>query len=157
VTPLIRASLLAAIVLLATASAAAAPPLVRVRSLAKTDLRLGGITSTGGHLLYIAENTGQIEESGLAGLSMQLPPTAAKHAAGRCSTLPRMACARTGCPPAAQRSTPPDAAFPQLAQPPRAIPAARDLSAGGLAILGTDGPGAVRARVEGRQTRDRSA
>jgi hypothetical protein len=58
---------LAGILLLGTASAVAAPPRVYVRQLAKTGLPLGDIASTGGHLFYIAENTGQIDESGLAG------------------------------------------------------------------------------------------
>ena len=63
----IHGFVLAGILLLGTASAVAAPPRVHVRPLAKTGLPLGDIASTGGHLFYIAENTGQIDESGLAG------------------------------------------------------------------------------------------
>jgi hypothetical protein len=53
--------------LLTTASTSAAPLQVRVRPLARTALPLGDIAVAGRHVLYVAENTGQIQRSGLAG------------------------------------------------------------------------------------------
>jgi hypothetical protein len=66
-TPGVRRSLLAGIVLLCSASTAAASPRVGVRPLVKTDLPLGDVVWTGGHLLYVAERTGQIDQGGPAG------------------------------------------------------------------------------------------
>ena len=64
---LIRGALAAGIGLLAAGAAAASPPPVQVRPLAKTALPLGDIAVAGGHVLYIAETTGQIEWGGLGG------------------------------------------------------------------------------------------
>lgn len=62
-----RALLAAGLGLLTAVSASAAPQLVHVRPLAKTTLPLGDITVVGRHVLYVAETTGQIQRSGLAG------------------------------------------------------------------------------------------
>jgi hypothetical protein len=67
VSPLIRGFLTAGIGLLTAASTAAVPPRVHVRPLVKTALPLGDIAVIDGHVLYVAENTGQIQRSGLAG------------------------------------------------------------------------------------------
>jgi hypothetical protein len=48
-------------------SAAAASPHLNVRPLVKTNLPLGDVVATDGHVLYIAEHTGQIEVGGLEG------------------------------------------------------------------------------------------
>jgi hypothetical protein len=63
----LRGTLVLGIAVLCSASAAAATPRVDVRPLAKTDLPLGDVVWTGGHLLYVAERTGQIDQGGPGG------------------------------------------------------------------------------------------
>ena len=63
----LRGTLVLGIAVLCSASAAAATPRVDVRPFAKTDLPLGDVVWTGGHLLYVAERTGQIDQGGPGG------------------------------------------------------------------------------------------
>jgi hypothetical protein len=56
-----------AVAVLSTSAAATASPHLNVRPLVKTNLPLGDVVATDGHVLYIAEHTGQIEVGGLEG------------------------------------------------------------------------------------------
>jgi hypothetical protein len=62
-----RIALFTAIAALSTSAAAAAPPHLNVRPLVKTNLPLGDVVATDGHVFYIAEHSGQIEVGGLDG------------------------------------------------------------------------------------------
>jgi hypothetical protein len=60
-------ALFAAVAALSTPAAAAASPHVKVRPFLKTNLPLGDVVATDGHVLYVAEHTGQIDVGGLDG------------------------------------------------------------------------------------------
>jgi hypothetical protein len=60
-------ALFTAVAVLSTSAAAAASPHLSVRPLVRTNLPLGDVVATDGHVLYIAEHTGQIEVGGLEG------------------------------------------------------------------------------------------
>jgi hypothetical protein len=63
-----RAALFAAVAVLSTsATTAAASPHLNLRPFGKTNLPLGDVVAADGHVLYIAERTGQIEVGGLEG------------------------------------------------------------------------------------------
>ena len=57
----------AVVALLSTSAAATASPELNVRPLLRTNLPLGDVVATDGHVLYIAEHTGQIDVGGLDG------------------------------------------------------------------------------------------
>jgi hypothetical protein len=60
-----RVALFTAVAVLSTSAAAAAAPHLNVRPLVKTNLPLGDVVATDGHVLYVTEHTGQIEVGGL--------------------------------------------------------------------------------------------
>jgi hypothetical protein len=60
-------ALFAAVAALSTPAGAAASPHVEVRPFLKTNLPLGDVVATDGHVLYVAEHTGQIEVGGVEG------------------------------------------------------------------------------------------
>jgi hypothetical protein len=60
-------ALFTAVAALSASPAAAASPHLNVRPLVKTNLPLGDVVARDGHVLYIAEHTGQIEVGGLEG------------------------------------------------------------------------------------------
>jgi len=60
-------ALFTAIVALSASAAAPASPHLDARPLVKTNLPLGDVVATNGHVLYIAEHTGQVDVGGLEG------------------------------------------------------------------------------------------
>jgi hypothetical protein len=60
-------ALFTAVAVLSASAAAAASPHLNVRPLVTTNLPLGDVVAMDGHVLYIAEHTGQIEVGGLEG------------------------------------------------------------------------------------------
>jgi hypothetical protein len=60
-------ALFSAVAVLSASAAAAVSPHLNARPLVKTTLPLGDVVVTDGHVLYIAEHTGQIEVGGLDG------------------------------------------------------------------------------------------
>jgi hypothetical protein len=60
-------ALFTGVAVLSTSTAAATSPSLNLRPFVKTNLPLGDVIVTNGHVLYIAEHTGQIEAGGLEG------------------------------------------------------------------------------------------
>ena len=60
-------ALFVAVAALSASATAAAAPRLAVRPLIKTNLPLGDVVAANGHILYVAEHTGQIEVGGLDG------------------------------------------------------------------------------------------